>query len=267
MCRIKGNVQTTQSLCEKCNWFIKWHNGDGHNVDITVMSALKWSRLVKDDVGCPQISDQDIKPMVAVHKRPRHIQDNGSGTQQGDQDVPQKMAVHNRVIKAFRNKWWPTTWWSKQMSKNNGCGPGKGNQDVSKQWRHHRSTRWSRHEENKTNACVYLYMYCGPLLSYISKFYVSDFGFFPACKDFGRMFDHSFLTCAFYFFLIFFFNSFCLFVFCFLLKWRLARAHKFHSSCQDQSTVTQRAETTVAESSLTGWVWARFRIGSHTTPT
>ena len=52
----------------------------------------------------------------------------------------------------------------------------------------------------------------------------------------------------------------------FLWKWRLARAHLFHSLCQDQSTVAQRSETTVAESSLTSWVWARFRIGSHIMP-
>ena len=37
----------------------------------------------------------------------------------------------------------------------------------------------------------------------------------------------------------------------FFLKWRLARAHKFHSLGQDQSTVAQRAETTVTEFSLT----------------
>ena len=39
---------------------------------------------------------------------------------------------------------------------------------------------------------------------------------------------------------------------------------KFHSLCQDHSTVAQRAETTVAERPLTSCVWARFRIGSHT---
>ena len=40
----------------------------------------------------------------------------------------------------------------------------------------------------------------------------------------------------------------------FLFKWRLARAHAFHSLCQDQSTVAQRAGTTVAESSMTSCV-------------
>ena len=40
----------------------------------------------------------------------------------------------------------------------------------------------------------------------------------------------------------------------FFLKWRLARAHLFHSLGQDQSTVAQRAETTVAECSLTSCV-------------
>ena len=36
----------------------------------------------------------------------------------------------------------------------------------------------------------------------------------------------------------------------FFLKWRLARAHKFHSLSQDQSTVAQRAEKTVTECSM-----------------
>ena len=43
-------------------------------------------------------------------------------------------------------------------------------------------------------------------------------------------------------------------------------AQMFHSLCQDESTVAQRAETTVAECSLTSCVWARFPIGSHTMP-
>ena len=71
---------------------------------------------------------------------------------------------------------------------------------------------------------------------------------FPRLRGFRRMFDHSFPECAFF------------------LKWRLARAQKFHSLCQDQSTVAQRAETTVAKCSLTSCVWARLRIGSHITP-
>ena len=52
----------------------------------------------------------------------------------------------------------------------------------------------------------------------------------------------------------------------FFLKWRLARAHSFHSLCQDQSTVAQRAESTLAGCSLTSCVWTHFRIGSHTMP-
>ena len=39
-------------------------------------------------------------------------------------------------------------------------------------------------------------------------------------------------------------------VVCFCLRLRLARAHLFHSSGQNQFTVAQRAETTVAECSL-----------------
>ena len=39
-----------------------------------------------------------------------------------------------------------------------------------------------------------------------------------------------------------------------VFKLRLARVHQFHSLCQDQSTVAQRAETTVAECSLTSCV-------------
>ena len=35
------------------------------------------------------------------------------------------------------------------------------------------------------------------------------------------------------------------------LKWRLVRAHLFHTLGQDQSTVAQRAETRIAERSLT----------------
>ena len=52
----------------------------------------------------------------------------------------------------------------------------------------------------------------------------------------------------------------------FFLKWRLARALYFHALGQDQSTVAQLAETTVAECSLTSCMWARSRIGSHTMP-
>ena len=69
------------------------------------------------------------------------------------------------------------------------------------------------------------------------------------------MFDNSFPACAVFFPLFFFF-----------LKWRLARAHLFHSLGQDQSTVAQRAKTTVTETFLTSCVWARLLIGSHTIP-
>ena len=50
------------------------------------------------------------------------------------------------------------------------------------------------------------------------------------------------------------------------LKRRLAPAHICYSLCKDQSTVAQRAKTTVAECSLASCVLARFRIGSHTMP-
>ena len=44
------------------------------------------------------------------------------------------------------------------------------------------------------------------------------------------------------------------FIFSFFFKVRLTRAHYFHSLGQDQSTVAQRAETTVAEYTLTSCV-------------
>ena len=53
------------------------------------------------------------------------------------------------------------------------------------------------------------------------------------------MFDNSFPTCAFFF-------------------------HFCHSLGQDQSTIAQPAEMTVAECSLMSCVLARFLIGSHT---
>ena len=42
-----------------------------------------------------------------------------------------------------------------------------------------------------------------------------------------------------------------LYSFFFFFKWKSARAHQFHFLGQDQSTVAQRAVTTVAERSLT----------------
>ena len=82
-----------------------------------------------------------------------------------------------------------------------------------------------------------------------------DGSFFLACEDLGGRFDDSFPACAFFFF----------------FKWRSALAHQFHFLGQDQSTVAQRAETTVAECSLTSCVGARFPDRfphySHPTPT
>ena len=59
-------------------------------------------------------------------------------------------------------------------------------------------------------------------------------GFSLACEDFGRMFNNSFPP-------VHFFSQ----------KWRLGRAYRCHSLGQDQFTVAQQAETTVAECSLT----------------
>ena len=52
--------------------------------------------------------------------------------------------------------------------------------------------------------------------------------------------------------------------FLFFLKWRLVRTHLFHPLGQDQSTVAQPTEMTVAECSLTSFMSACFQIGSHT---
>ena len=78
------------------------------------------------------------------------------------------------------------------------------------------------------------------------------------------MFDNSFPACAFFVVVYLFVFVVCflgvcecvLFVcfFVFVLKWRLARAHLFQSFGQDQSTVAQRAETTVTECSPTSCV-------------
>ena len=54
--------------------------------------------------------------------------------------------------------------------------------------------------------------------------------------------------------------------FFFFLKWRSARAHQLNSLGQDQSTGAQQAEMTVTQCSRMSCVWARFLIGSHTTP-
>ena len=52
----------------------------------------------------------------------------------------------------------------------------------------------------------------------------------------------------------------------FFLKWRLARTHEFHFLGQDQSTIAQWPEMTVAECFLSSCMWAHFLIGSHTVP-
>ena len=74
------------------------------------------------------------------------------------------------------------------------------------------------------------------------------------------MFNNSFSACAFFFlFLVFFFLSF-------LYKVEISSHTLIPLFGQDQSTVAQRAETTVTECSLTSCVSSRFLIGSHTMP-
>ena len=65
-------------------------------------------------------------------------------------------------------------------------------------------------------------------------------GFFLACENFGRMFDNSFSTYDFFLLLLFFKVEISL--------------RKLIPLCQDQSTMAQRAETTVTEGSLTSCV-------------
>ena len=78
----------------------------------------------------------------------------------------------------------------------------------------------------------------------------SSAGFFLWGEDFGRKFDHSLPACTFFLF------------------W--SGDYTVHAnitlSCQDQSTVAQSAEMTVAKCSLTSCVWACFWISSHTMP-
>ena len=75
------------------------------------------------------------------------------------------------------------------------------------------------------------------MVALVPKLYCDDDdGFFFTLKDFGRIF-HCLIIHSLPVHLIFFF---------FFLKRRLAHARYFHSSGQDQSTVAQRAETTVA---------------------
>ena len=49
-------------------------------------------------------------------------------------------------------------------------------------------------------------------------------------------------------------------------RWRLAPAHWFHSSCQEQSTLAQPAGKAVTKCSLTSCVWGRFMISFHSMP-
>ena len=70
--------------------------------------------------------------------------------------------------------------------------------------------------------------------------------FFSLAIIFGRTFDHSFPAHA---------------VFCFVFRWRIARVHEFHSLGQDQSTVAQQAQTTVAECSPDKLLVSSFQDG------
>ena len=65
-----------------------------------------------------------------------------------------------------------------------------------------------------------------------------EVAFFLACEELGRMFDHSFPACA------------CFFIF----KVEINSGTLIPLFCQNQSTVAQRAETTVAECSLSSCV-------------
>ena len=71
-------------------------------------------------------------------------------------------------------------------------------------------------------------------------------GFFLACEDLGRMFDHSFPARAF-----------------FVPEVEISSRTLISLLRQEQYTVAQRAEPIVAEYSLTS---SRFRLGSHTMP-
>ena len=64
-------------------------------------------------------------------------------------------------------------------------------------------------------------------------------GSFLACEDFGRMFDQSFPACAFFFF---------------FFEVKISTRTNSTVLGQDQSTVAQPAETTVAECSMTSCV-------------
>ena len=69
-----------------------------------------------------------------------------------------------------------------------------------------------------------------PILALLWSLEIVVLAFSSLAKDFGRTVDRLFPACAFFFF---------------FLKWRLARAHVFHSLYQNQSTMAQRAEMTL----------------------
>ena len=71
-------------------------------------------------------------------------------------------------------------------------------------------------------------------------------GLFLACEDFGRMFDNLFSASALFFFFLFFF--------CYFSEVEISSRTLIPLFGQDQSTVTQRAETTVTECSLSSCV-------------
>ena len=118
--------------------------------------------------------------------------------------------------------------------------------------------KWSRWHSVSSNSHFDLHrpwgFYCsfwnqhGHVLCPNFVYCLSGGGFILTCQDFGRIFHYSFPACN---------------IFFFFLKWRLAHAHLFHSSCLDQSTVAQWTEMTVDEPSLTSCGLACFFIGLH----
>ena len=69
-------------------------------------------------------------------------------------------------------------------------------------------------------------------------------GFILACEEFGRMFHYSFPACTFFF------------------KAEISMHALISLFSQNQSTMAEQAEMTVAERSQTSCVWAHFLIGS-----
>ena len=74
------------------------------------------------------------------------------------------------------------------------------------------------------------------------QFFCCGGGFFLTCKDFGGGFDDSFPTCP----------------LMFLSGDQLAHTNSTFFLGQDQSTMAQQAEMTVAKCLLMRFVWARF---------